>query len=696
MSSRNLNTSPTIRGDTECETLPENTPDSFFLGSPIVRAYDDKKRAGATFWAIPRNTGENYRRVRIDVPALTDQEQEVARKIRYAIGLREKWVYEPRKPQWCSDFEDVEEAGSNSNAGCPTSDSSGPVLHEKLDIQCSWRQGVMSLEGHGDRGLDYEMFVQDMEQLMRIVEDPESRSFCWRRLALLLEKFHMYVLLNADEEQLSLQKFPHRDFYNCVKIDTHVHHSSLANQKHLLSFIKDKLRNHGDDVVLANRDDPNGDPLTLKQVFDSIHLTANDLSVDTLDVHADQATFHRFDRFSTKYNPIGQSRLREIFMKTDNFNGGQYLAELTKEVLNEQAKLKYQLSEYRVSIYGRYRDEWDKLGLWFKRHGIYSDMARWLIQIPRLYSSYKEKNLVASFEEMLMNIFVPAFEATIDPASHPEVYVLLQQVVGFDSVDDESIPQIKLDLKDCVPPSQWTSAINPPYAYYQYYIQANLAVLNKLREQRGLNTLSYRPHCGEAGPLDHLACSFLLANGINHGIKLKESPVLQYLYYLTQIGIAMSPLSNAALFVEYAQNPCMSYFRRGLNVSLSTDDPLQFAYTREPLLEELSVFASVFRCSNTDLCELARNSVLQSGFETRFKRRWLGPKWYLADWSGNDPSKSNVPNMRLRYRYETIVQELSFAWNNGDVPRDIRTLPTWHERSDDDSIATSLTKRNLV
>jgi excinuclease ABC subunit C len=71
------------------------------------------------------------------------------------------------------------------------------------------------------------------------------------------------------------------------------------------------------------------------QVFKSLNLTAYDLSIDTLDMHADSGTFHRFDRFNLKYNPLGQSRLREIFLKTDNFIGGKYLAEITREVFAE-------------------------------------------------------------------------------------------------------------------------------------------------------------------------------------------------------------------------------------------------------------------------------------------------------------------------------------------------------------------------
>ena len=55
-------------------------------------------------------------------------------------------------------------------------------------------------------------------------------------------------MLNADREFLAQKSAPHRDFYNVRKVDTHVHHSSCMNQKHLLRFIKSKLRKDGDKV----------------------------------------------------------------------------------------------------------------------------------------------------------------------------------------------------------------------------------------------------------------------------------------------------------------------------------------------------------------------------------------------------------------------------------------------------------------
>jgi len=132
------------------------------------------------------------------------------------------------------------------------------------------------------------------------------------------------------------------------------------NQKHLLRFIKHKLKTVPNEVVIYK----DSKALTLGEVFLSLNLTAYDLSIDTLDMHANN-TFHRFDRFNLKYNPAGQSRLREIFLKTDNLLQGSYLAEITKEVMSDLETSKYTLVEWRVSVYGRNAFEWRKLAKWF-------------------------------------------------------------------------------------------------------------------------------------------------------------------------------------------------------------------------------------------------------------------------------------------------------------------------------------------
>lgn len=498
-------------------------------------------------------------------------------------------------------------------------------------------------------------FVADMNRLCAMIADGPLKSFCYRRLSYLSSKFQLHVLLNELRELASQKAVPHRDFYNIRKVDTHIHAASCMNQKHLLRFIKKTLKNHADEVVVCSK----GEKMTLRQVFQSMSLTSYDLTVDMLDVHADRNTFHRFDKFNAKYNPIGESRLREVFLKTDNYLNGKYFARIIKEVASDLEESKYQNAELRLSIYGKSADEWDKLAKWAISGNVYSDNIRWLIQIPRLFDIFKSNKLMDNFQEILNNIFLPLFEVTNDPNSHPELHRFLQYVIGFDSVDDESKPENPLFDKDVPVPHLWNDFENPPYAYYQYYMYANLTVLNHFRREQDLNTFVLRPHCGEAGPIQHLVCGFMMAENISHGLLLRKVPVLQYLYYLAQIGIAMSPLSNNSLFLNYHRNPLPEYLARGLCISLSTDDPLQFHFTKEPLMEEYSIAAQVWKLSSCDMCELARNSVLMSGFPHKMKQYWLGPNYTKEGVAGNDITRTNVPDIRVAFRYETLIDELS-------------------------------------
>ena len=147
----------------------------------------------------------------------------------------------------------------------------------------------------------------------------------------------------------------------------------------------------------------------------------------------------------------------------------------------------------------------------------------------------------------------------------------------------------------------------------------------------------------------------------------------------------MSPLSNNSLFLNYNRSPLPDYLARGLNISLSTDDPLQFHFTKEPLMEEYSIAAQVWKLSSCDMCELARNSVITSGFShqvssdsmifpfhistyipstfcnanLQIKQYWLGPNYKRDGVAGNDVTRTNVPDIRVAYRHETLSEELA-------------------------------------
>ena len=66
-----------------------------------------------------------------------------------------------------------------------------------------------------------------------------------------------------------------------------------------------------------------------------------------------------------------------------------------------------------------------------------SGHVKWMIQIPRLCNIFMGK-AYQSFEEMLQNIFLPIFEATLRPEENEEIHVFLSNIGGFDCVDDES------------------------------------------------------------------------------------------------------------------------------------------------------------------------------------------------------------------------------------------------------------------
>ena len=124
-------------------------------------------------------------------------------------------------------------------------------------------------------------FYIDMDQVQNVSSDGPTKSFAFRQLDILEGRFHLYFLVNSYQETADCKRVPHRDFYNVRKVDTHVHHSACMNQKHLLRFIKSKMKKSPDEVVMF-RDNKE---LTLKEVFESINLTAYDLSIDTLDMH---------------------------------------------------------------------------------------------------------------------------------------------------------------------------------------------------------------------------------------------------------------------------------------------------------------------------------------------------------------------------------------------------------------------------
>lgn len=65
-----------------------------------------------------------------------------------------------------------------------------------------------------------------------------------------------------------------------------------------------------------------------------------------------------------------------------------------------------------------------------------------------------------------------------------------------------------------------------------------------------------------------------------------------------------------------------------------------------------------------DLCEIARNSVIQSSYEDLLKKHWIGEKYNHRLPESNDSQKTNVPQIRYLYRLETLIEEEDYLLKN--------------------------------
>lgn len=52
-------------------------------------------------------------------------------------------------------------------------------------------------------------------------------------------------------------------------------------------------------------------------------------------------TFQRFDKFNAKYNPVGASELRDLYLKTENHINGEYFATIIKVSLFTKMIMKF-------------------------------------------------------------------------------------------------------------------------------------------------------------------------------------------------------------------------------------------------------------------------------------------------------------------------------------------------------------------
>ena len=291
-------------------------------------------------------------------------------------------------------------------------------------------------------------FSEDYKRMTKMVTEGFMRSYCFQRLQLLSSAFRTHVTVNGPIESLEQGNLLGTDFFRTLKIDNHIHAAGAPTAKQFLNFVANKLEKEADTVISK-------DGKTLGQVFEEAGLDKDHLTIDAFNVLADYSVYQRFDNFNSKYSPFRLADMRRIFLKSTNHLGGRYFAELLKIVLNRHETSKGHVSavELRLSIYGMEREEWDDLAEWMLKDWegdfpgpLISDSNRWMIQIPRLWRIFRMKpgRDRSGFNEMLENIFIPMFEATLYPERKPKLAEALKHIVGIDSVDDEGAPEVSV------------------------------------------------------------------------------------------------------------------------------------------------------------------------------------------------------------------------------------------------------------
>ena len=131
-------------------------------------------------------------------------------------------------------------------------------------------------------------------------------------------------------------------------------------------------------------------------------------------------------------------------------------------------------------------------------------------------------------------------------------------------------------------------------------------------------------HAGEEGPPDYIweALKILQPDRIDHGRTAEDDPKLMELLAKRQIPLTMCPVSNLKLngVKTLMDHPLKKMLDAGLCVTINSDDPAYFlAYVNDNYLS----CAKALNLTRSDLCKLARNSILASFLPTEEKQKWL-------------------------------------------------------------------------
>ena len=135
----------------------------------------------------------------------------------------------------------------------------------------------------------------------------------------------------------------------------------------------------------------------------------------------------------------------------------------------------------------------------------------------------------------------------------------------------------------------------------------NLVILRDAATRLGMG---FQVHAGEMGPPDSIrdALDVLHADRIGHGVQAIRDPELLERLIRDQVPLDVCPSSNVgiSLFPTLEAHPFAEFWRRGVNLTISSDDPPFF---RTTLTDELRHVVRVAGLTRDDLAELQRRAI---------------------------------------------------------------------------------------
>ena len=155
-----------------------------------------------------------------------------------------------------------------------------------------------------------------------------------------------------------------------------------------------------------------------------------------------------------------------------------------------------------------------------------------------------------------------------------------------------------------------------------------LEMLNELRACRddilavGLHGAD--PHAGEEGPADYVAqaIDILAVERIDHGVRAEEDPALLERLAADQVPLTVCPLSNVNLgvFARLEEHNIARLLRRGIPVSLHSDDPPYFGGYLSHCFEQT---AAALDLSAAEVVEMNKNAIRAAFLDPETKQRLL-------------------------------------------------------------------------